>query len=265
MPKQDATEAVQYKIPGVVYAIFSLMLFIMGMMYQKIQTQSGKGGFLGLGGGSGATPTKTTEAANQPTFKPFDYKKDIGTLSPKGDKNAKVTIVIFSDFECPYCAALAGYNTQVMDSLKSRITDWKPAVPGIMQDYVDEGKVKIYFRDFPAHQNSITFHNAGRCANEQGKFWEMHEQLFALQDVGGAGTDPVAKMNELAANLGLDTEKFANCLESKKYQKQIDADLQAAQELGVGGTPHIFINSQSISGADTYDSFKKIIDEELKK
>ena len=255
----------EYRVPGAMWIAFAVLVFFLGALYQKNQTLQGKGGILGLTAENSASPTVSQQQAAQPTFKPFDYKKETGTYAPLGNKDAKVKIVVFSDFECPYCGALDGYNTQVMDSLKSRMPGWEPAIPNIIKDYVDSGKAELFFRDYPAHQDSNTMHNAARCANEQGKFWEIHDKLFALQDEGGVGTDASAKMNELAANLGLDTEKFSACLTAKKYDTKVQGDLQAAQALGVQGTPHVFINSQSVSGADTYASFKKLIDAELAK
>lgn len=256
----------EYRVPSIMWIAFAVLVFFLGALYQKNQALQGKSGLLGGQGAGTPTVANVTPQVQQPTFKPFDYKKEIGTYAPLGKSDAKVKIVVFSDFECPFCGALDGYNTQVMDSLKSRMAGWEPAIPNIIKDYVDSGKAVLYFRDYPAHQNSGVMHNAARCANEQGKFWEMHDKLFALQDEGGVGTDAAAKMDELAASLGLDTENFSACLTAKKYDARVQADLQAAQQsLGVQGTPQVFINSQSVSGADAYSSFKKIIEEELKK
>lgn len=257
----------EYRVPGIMWILFAVLVFFLGALYQKNQMLEGKSGILGSTAQNAAPTTaqQTQQQQQVPTAKPFDYKNQLGSYEPKGDKNAKVKIVVFSDFECPYCGALDGHNSQVIDSLKSQIPNWEPAIPNIIRDYVDTGKAVLYFRDFTAHQDSSIMHNAARCANEQGKFWEMHNALFTLQDEGGVGTDANAKMNELADNLGLDAEKFSACLKAKKFQKQIDADMAAAQEFGVQGTPQTFINDKYVSGADTYASFKKIIDEELKK
>jgi protein-disulfide isomerase len=255
----------EYRIPGVMWIAFAVLVFFLGALYQKNQMLQGGGGILGVSGPNVSPTAAVQQQAAQPTFKPFDYQKETGTYAPLGNKDAKVKIVVFSDFECPYCAAIEGDNTQVIDSLKTNITGWQPAMPNIVKDYVDAGKAVLYFRDFTAHQDSKVMHNGARCANEQDKFWEFHDALFKLQDEGGVGTDAAAKMNELAANLGLDTEKFSACLQANKYQKQIDADMAAAQEFGVQGTPQTFINDKYISGADGYAAFKKIIEEELKK
>lgn len=263
MLKKDSSQ-VEYKIPPALWVVIALLVFLLGMMFQKQQILEGKSGIFGINLGQKTAPTGTAVA---PTiaYKKFDVKKDLGTIKPLGDKNAKVKLVLFSDFECPYCGALDGHNPSVMDSLKTNISGWEPAMPNIIKDYVDSGKAVLYFRDFPAHQDSPVEHNAARCANEQGKFWEMHDALFTLQDNGGVGTDVTSKMKELASNLGLDEEKFNSCLSAKKYQKEIDADLASSKELGIQGTPHMFINDKYVSGADGYAAFKKIIDEELAK
>jgi protein-disulfide isomerase len=253
----QSVEKVEYRIPPFIWLVIIVLVFLLGMMFQKQQIAGGKN-----------NPTPTV-VAGQPTtaasFRKFDVKNDLGTISPLGKKDAKVKLVLFSDFECPYCAALDGHNSQVMDSLKTNIAGWEPAMPNIISEYVDSGKAVIYFRDFPAHQDSGTMHNAARCADEQDKFWEMHDALFTLQDNGGVGTDAASKMKELAVSVGLDETKFNDCLTSKKYQKQIDADQAASRELGVQGTPHMFINDKFISGADGFAAFKKIIDAELAK
>jgi protein-disulfide isomerase len=251
----ESSNKVEYKVPPFIWLVIIVLVFVLGMMIQKNQ----------LTGGKAATPTVANVQPTQPNFRKFDIKKDLGTISPLGKKDAPVKMVLFSDFECPFCGAFDGHNSQVMDSLKTNIAGWEAAMPNIIKEYVDSGKVVMYFRDFPAHQDSGVEHNAARCADEQGKFWEMHDALFGLQDEGGVGTDATAKMKELAASLGLDEAKFDSCLSAKKFQKEIDADLAASRELGVQGTPHMFINDKYISGADGFAAFKKIIDAELAK
>ncbi len=118
-------------------------------------------------------------------------KADAGTSKPgpaleasdpiKGDKNAKVNIVVFSDPSCPFCAAAAGAPTMVK-YMQSRSPSWQPPVPGIMKEYVDTGKVKIAFKYFPGHGLGKTAMKALWCANEQGKFWELHDLVFANQE-----------------------------------------------------------------------------------
>ncbi len=98
----------------------------------------------------------------------------------KGNKDAGVTIIVFSDPSCPFCAAAAG-APEMVSYMQSRSPSWQPPVPGIMEEYVDTGKVKIVFKYFPGHGSGKTAMKALWCANEQGKFWELHDLVFANQ------------------------------------------------------------------------------------
>jgi len=160
----------------------------------------------------------------------------------KGDPaTAPVTIVEFSEFQCPYC---------------SRVL---PTMDKIQETYGD--KVAIVFRDYPLpmHKEAPKASEAGHCANEQGKFWEMHDVLFqnqrALQ---------VDKLKGYAAQIGLDQAVFDECLDSGKHAATVEADTKAGAAVGVRGTPAFFINGQFINGAQPFENFQKIIDEELK-
>lgn len=118
-------------------------------------------------------------------------KAEAGTAKPgpalaaddpvKGDKNAPVTIIVFSDPSCPFCAAAAG-APEMVSYMQSRSPSWQPPVPGIMKEYVDTGKVKIAFKYFPGHGLGKTAMKVLWCANEQGKFWELHDLVFANQE-----------------------------------------------------------------------------------
>ncbi|MEK7404822.1 MAG: thioredoxin domain-containing protein [Acidobacteriota bacterium] len=159
----------------------------------------------------------------------------------KGDPNAPVTIVEFSDFQCAYCK-----NTQT--TLKNILTKYN-------------GRVKLAYMDFPLreiHPLAQTAAEAARCAGEQGKFWEFHDALFADQ----------SKLREadLAAHaraLGLDEKSFQSCLASGKYKPKVEADLQEGSKAGVAGTPGFFINGVFLSGAQPQAEFEKIIDTQL--
>jgi len=159
----------------------------------------------------------------------------------KGPDSAPVKIVEFSDFECPYC---------------SRVN---PTLAQIQDNYGD--KVQIEFRQFPLamHANARKAGEASLCADDQGHFWKMHDLLFGDQQNLG-----VDGLKEKAATIeGLDTEAFNTCLDSGKYASQVEADFQEGTRLGVTGTPAFFINGRFISGAQPYDNFSSIIDEEL--
>ena len=158
----------------------------------------------------------------------------------KGPANAPVQIIEFSDFECPFCFRV------------------NPTVAQVLSTYGD--RVRLVYRHLPLpnHPNARPAAEASGCANEQGRFWEYHDRLFANQSKLSA-----PDLKQHAADLGLDAAKFNECVESRKFQKDVDADLDAAQLLGVSGTPHFFINGRPLSGAQPLESFKEIIDEEL--
>ena len=158
----------------------------------------------------------------------------------KGPAGAPVQIIEFSDFECPFCFRV------------------NPTVAQVLSTYGD--RVRLVYRHLPLpnHPNARPAAEASACANEQGRFWEYHDRLFANQSRLAA-----ADLKQHAADLGLDTAKFNSCVDSRRFQKDVDADLDAAQLLGVSGTPHFFINGRALSGAQPLESFKAIIDEEL--
>ncbi len=163
-----------------------------------------------------------------------------------GDPHAKVIVVEFSDFQCPFCAKAL----QTVKDLKEFYGD----------------QILFVYRDFPLH----SIHplagkaaEAAECADEQGKFWEYHDKLFEKQQdwsTGGAG-----KFKDYAAELGLDTTAFGECLDSGKYAAEVDADLQAGLAAGVTGTPAFIINGQTVSGAVPLDILKDVVDRELAK
>ncbi len=158
-----------------------------------------------------------------------------------GDDSAPVTIVEFSDFQCPYCAQVG------------------PTLKKITEDY--SGKVRLIFRQFPLtniHKQAETAAEASLCAADQGKFWEMHDAMFADQK---SLTEDLLK--EKATELGLDDEAFNSCMDSKNHLKAIEADVRAGVEVGVTGTPAFFINGRPLSGAQTYEKIAEVIDEEL--
>jgi len=161
-----------------------------------------------------------------------------------GNLNAPVTIIEFSDFQCPFCAK---YETQTFPQLK--------------KDYIDPGKAKIVFKNFPLpfHQFAEKAAEAGECAFEQGKFWEYKEKLFENQQALS-----VDDLKKYAKDLGLDTGQFNNCLDSGKFAAEVQDDLKSGQEAGVEGTPSFLINGQLLVGAQPFSEFQKIIDEKLK-
>jgi protein-disulfide isomerase len=174
----------------------------------------------------------------------------------KGDPNASITIVEFSDFQCPFCARF--------------FTD---TLPLIEKNYIETGKVKIVYRDFPLpdiHQNAIPAAIAAECADEQGMFWEYHDKIFEnqilWQDLDKQNV--VRTFEQYAGELALDTESFKTCLESAKYLDEVQNDVNEGVSYGVAGTPGFFIGNEKIgygmvSGAQPYSTFQQVFDQLL--
>lgn len=205
------------------------------------------GGAVGLPEAVEAKPAvvNTEPASTPPAPKPtaVDMEALIDDDAVKGDANAPVTIVEFSDFECPFCSRYA-----------------KEIYPKIIAKYVETGKVKYVFRDFPLsfHQNARKAAEAAECAGEQGKYWEMHDRLFS-EGVSGS----VPSFKEYAKELGLNRGEFNECLDSGKMGPEVNKDFTDGQKSGVRGTPAFFINGELVSGAQPFENFEKIIEAKL--
>ncbi|MGH7409591.1 MAG: thioredoxin domain-containing protein [Candidatus Methylomirabilis sp.] len=160
----------------------------------------------------------------------------------KGPKDAPVTLVEFTDFHCPFCG-------KAVATLKD-----------VMREY--DGKIRWVFRDFPIaslHPQAPKAAEAARCAGERGKFWEYHDLLFESQSQTAA-----ADFRRFAEQLKLDLKSFGQCLDSGKYQAAVEADIQDGARLGITGTPTFFINGRILVGAQPVESFRKIIEAELR-
>jgi protein-disulfide isomerase len=167
---------------------------------------------------------------------------DLAGAPAKGPKDAPVTILEFSDFQCPYCSRVEATLKQVQDLYGDRI--------------------RIAFRDFPLpmHAQAPKAAEAAECANEQGKFWEMHAALFAKQ-----AALQVPDLEQRAVDLGLNAEQFNQCLESGKYEADWKKDMDAGSRYGVTGTPAFFVNGRLISGARPIEEFTRVINDELER
>lgn len=185
----------------------------------------------------------------QPQVLGAQDQKDLveGATVVKGNPEAKITIVEFSDYQCPYCARyVTTTQRQIMDTYGNDIF------------YV--------WRDFPLgfHQNASKAALAARAAGEQGKYWEMHDLLFENQADWSEEKDPTQKFSQYAEKLGLDLEKFNRDLNNPDYKAQIQADIDLGRDVEVSATPTFFINGQQISGAESFEEFERIIREKLK-
>ncbi len=182
---------------------------------------------------------------SQPSAPSVDMKALIDDDTVKGDPNAPITIVEWSDFECPFCTRF-----------------YQNTLGQIQREYIDTGKVKFVYRDFPLnfHKNAQKSAEAAECADEQGKFWEMHDILFEKGVSGG-----VDSFKQFATDIGLDTSKFNDCLDSGKMADEVLQDMQDGQAAGIRGTPGFVINGKGVSGAQPFENFKQIIEAELAK
>jgi protein-disulfide isomerase len=158
----------------------------------------------------------------------------------KGPPNAPITIVEFSDFQCPYCSRAEG------------------VVAEVLRAYPD--KIRLHYRDYPLpnHADAPKAAEAAHCAGDQGKYWEMHAKLFANQP-----SLDVKSLKGYAKALGLDTARFDKCLDSGEKAAIVEEGKKAGTAAGVNGTPAFFVNGVLISGAQPFEAFKTIIDEEL--
>jgi len=197
--------------------------------------------------------TKTIVRQQVPAPEPQEVVVSMNDDPVKGDLNAPVTIIEFSDFQCPYCGRF----------FKSTLTE-------IERDYIKTGKVRYVFRDFPLdfHKQAPKASEAANCAGEQGKYWEMHDKLFENQNAL-----MVDKLRQYAAEVGLESGPFDACLDSGKYAEEINRDVEDGKKAGVSGTPSFFIGKSQgpgkettgkrIVGARPYESFKQVIDQIL--
>jgi protein-disulfide isomerase len=158
----------------------------------------------------------------------------------RGNPKAPIMIVEFSDYQCPYCHQV------------------EPTVKALLATYGE--KISFSYRDFPLssiHENAMIAAEASRCAEEQGKFWEYHDQLFAASSL------EKNSLIEYARNLKLDDKQFESCLSSEKYKADIDKDQLEGRNAGVNGTPGFFINGVFVNGAQPREAFTNVIDDEL--
>jgi protein-disulfide isomerase len=175
-------------------------------------------------------------------------KIEEGGAGVKGKEDAPITIVEFSEYQCPFCAQYV-----------------EEAYQDIWRGYDD--KIRYIFRDFPLsfHQHAQTMAEAARCAGDQGQYWEMHDLLFEKNEEWSAEEDVTSLLTSYASQLGLDKDEFNNCLDSGKYNQAVKDDFSLGQNIGVSGTPTFFINGRQLVGAQPFEAFKTIIEEELNK
>jgi protein-disulfide isomerase len=198
----------------------------------------------------------TTE--NKQATKPQAIFVSIDDDPVLGNPNAPLTIVEFSDFQCPFCAK---FHAQTL--------------PLINENYIKTGKVKFVYRDFPItgiHPNALPAALASECADDQGKFWQFHDKIFQNQEEWKSLdlNQMVTLLKQYASELKLNEDEFGACLDSGKYVDEVNSDYQDGQKYGIEGTPGFFIGNDKIgytkvSGAKPYPFFQSVLDEVLAK
>ncbi len=262
-PKTQQNEYLQIKIPRLsfksvnLYLVIALVIFafFLGILTHRVfylqdtlKTQNSNNTQTGQLNNIAANDT----APLIPTLQP---KVDvaIGHLPTLGNDNAKVTVVEFSDFQCPFCK-------QYIDN----------TYPQLFDTYIKTDKIKFAYRHYPLisiHPNAQKAAEASECANEQDKFWDYHDLLFKNQDTWSplAAADAAITFTDYAGELGLNTEQFRSCLDSAKYKQKVDDDIAEANKVGVDGTPAFFVNGWRLTGAQPFPQFQTLIEQELKK
>lgn len=164
----------------------------------------------------------------------------------RGNPNAAVTIVEFSDYQCPFCK-------RFFDETYLKI----------LKQYGE--KVYYVFRDYPlaSHQHAQKAAEAARCAEDQGKYWQYHDLLFEKREEWGDKQEISADLTNYAKGLGLALDEFSSCLSSGRYKEAVQDDFALGQKVGVSGTPTFFINGKMLVGAQPFENFKALIEEEL--
>jgi protein-disulfide isomerase len=177
--------------------------------------------------------------ANKPLVSSRKYEVPAGNNFFLGTSSPRLTVVEFSDFACPYCRD--SYAVVREMSLKYK------------------NSIKIIYRDYPLHENSVELALAARCAGEQGLFWPMYDKLFSRQEKFSTSSLP-----DLAVSVGADAKKFSGCLKEKKYLSSVKKDYSDGQSLGIRGTPTFFFNGYRAEGEIPKDKFEQIINQFLK-
>ncbi|MFC1797149.1 DsbA family protein [Pseudomonadota bacterium] len=199
------------------------------------------------------------EGARAPAAKAAGFRPQtisIGDSPIKGKVDAPITVVEYSDYQCPFCAR-----------------NYRDVLPKLQEEYIDTGKLRFVMREYPLssiHRDATNASIAALCAGDQGKYWEMHDQMFENQKQLG-----VDNLKSFADTIGLDTTTFNECLDSKKTEGQVRKDMASAGKLGMGGTPGFFIGLTDLSepdkvelsvylkGAKPIDAFRAAIDDLL--
>jgi len=235
IPEPIPEEPKRFAIPG---AVVVAGVIIAGAIIYT-------GGFGSAARGPAASPVAGDQTGNQANAAAAIDAAALPDDDPSlGNPNAPVTIVEFSDFQCPYCAR---FFANTLGALKDK--------------YVKTGKVRFVYRDFPLssiHSEATGAAEAAACANEQGKFWEYHDKIFQNQQALGA-----ANYKQWAKDLGLNAAAFNQCVDARRYADEVQKDFNDGRKAGISGTPTFFINGKMVVGALPIEEFEIAIEEAL--
>ncbi len=238
--------AEEKKIPSFTMPLLAILVavaaFLAGSFWQKIRV---------LEGGTPRNEAAQEETAQVPPEEMVLGAEEVAKISEggavvKGKEDAPLTIVEFSEYQCPFCARYV-----------------EDAYLQIWEEYGDQ--IRYIFRDFPLsfHQHAQTMAEGARCAGDQDQYWEMHDLLFEKNAEWSVEEDVSTLLAGYTSQLGLDVKEFNNCLDSGKYTQAVKDDFALGQSVGVSGTPTFFINGQQLIGAQPFEAFKTIIEEAL--
>lgn len=198
--------------------------------------------------------TDTMKNTTDSSVSPLSFSNLITSDTPlKGDPLAPITLIEFGDFQCPNCGRFA-----------------RDTSPQIETSYVESGQVSMAFKHFPVvGPDSKPAAMASQCANDQGMFWEFHDELYNNQGHENSGWANRDNLKQIASNIGLDKQSFDSCLDSNKYQSLVEKDLSLAKQIKFTGTPSFLVlkndgsKPQALTGAYPFATFQKIFEDSL--
>ncbi|MFC1647509.1 DsbA family protein [Patescibacteria group bacterium] len=204
----------------------------------------------------------TVESVDKPKEKEPDPQEEVVQPEPPkiqeisvdddpyiGSNTAPVVIIDFSDYQCPFCKKF-----------------YSNIYPNLKKDFIDTGKVKYVYRDFPLniHQAAIGAAVAANCAGDQGKYWEMHNKIYDTQEEWSKAENLSEVFSGYAKEIGIYTATFKTCFESDRYTQEVTKDKEDGKSYGVRGTPTLFVNGEILRGVpQSYDSFKEYLEDEF--
>lgn len=231
---------------GLVLLVTGLLIGYFGRLFLELRFESPQGvsASESTSSSTGTQPASAEELARQQQLMDLVISR---VRHFKGDENAPITLVEFSDFQCPYCGRFAA-DTE----------------PRIDEQYVVSGQVRFGYVHFAfLGQESQWAAEASECADDQDAFWEYHGLLFESQNGENRGAFNKENLKSLAVNLGLDMGTFNACLDSGKYAELVQQDTAWAQSIGVQSTPTFVLNGQGVIGAQPFEAFEQVIENQL--